>query len=332
MWTLKETLIVVATAPLLSICCCCLCTSNLIKDLREGLWRNPLYVYGGYCGTNRPNPREDRRREAESKRLASNRPRELPLRRPRRLTLPLDPRRPGLPSIGQWKQRKQSQRQSLFSTLPIEIRRLIYQEIIVGDTPNFRILQKRYQPRLGHLRHAPRPDRVVFDDSWWGRVGTHHDLCHCCAREETDGDLLALLLTCRQTYSEAIDLLYQLPVFEFKDPSTLLAFRPTVLPQRLNAIKAVHLAWEVKADALLLKPGMRRWRQCCEILSKMYGLRQLTVVLQGRVASSDTVRGYMQHLRLIRHVDEFVVGLAWKCDLRMYEDGHAPFLLVKRGP
>ena len=232
--------------------------------------------------------------------------------------------------IGKRKQRTQSQRQSLFSRLPVEVRRLIYREIIVGDKPNFRILEKKYQPRFGHLRHAPQPDRPLFNDTWWGHVDKHHRLCPCRARERTDGGLLALLLSCRQVYSEAIDELYHQPVFEFKDPATLLAFRATILPQRLNAIKAVNLTWALKADTFLSESGMKPWWQCCEVLSNMRGLRQLNVVLYDSGASSDIVKGYIQHLRTIRHVDKFIVGLAWECDLRIYEDGYAPFRLVKR--
>ena len=340
METLKKTLSVVVVAPFCACFCCIICWPNLYHDLREGLWRNPFYMRGGYCGTNRRNSTAARQAEVERRRLLSNKPRRLPSFRSRRLTLPLNETRQRLPLTHMEKQRAYSQQySSFFSRLPIEIRRIIYHEVIVGNTPNFRILQKKYQPRLGHLSYAPRPDRIIFDNSWWGHVGAHNNLCQCCTREETDGGLLAPLLTCRQFYSEAIQILYEEPVFEFKDPSTFLAFHTTVLSQRLHKVASLHLTWEIMYGPSLSEPYKDHFgacQRCCRLLSKMSGLRHLTVVIdkcEGRATgevSSKVVSGYLQLLHLIRHVNEFVVGLAWECDLKEYKDERASFKLVQK--
>ena len=66
----------------------------------------------------------------------------------------------------------------------------------------------------------------------------------------------------------------------------------------------------------------------------MSGLRRLTVVIdkcEGRATgevTSETVRGYLHLLHPIRHVIEFVVGLAWECDLEEYRDKRASFKLM----
>ena len=333
MWTFKETLAIVASAPILSILCCCICTGNLI----DGNWRHPFYAEG-YCGTNRRPKKEWMREEAEERKWSSSKPKPLPPRRSRRLTLPLDESRCKLPMIAKKKQRIYSQSQSLFfSRLPIEIRELIYHEVIVGGTPNFRILRKKYHPRLGHIRYTQQPDKVIFDDTQWGHTGAHRSRCKCCLKWMTYGGLLALLLTCRRLYSEAIRLLYQGTIFELKNPMTLLAWRQTILPQRLNMINALHLTWQVRAvraPTKRVKSEWAAWHQCCRVLSEMRDLRRLTVVIDhaydtGLVTRAE-VEGYLQPLYRIRHVQDFVVGLFWECNVAEYLDDRASFRLMQK--
>ena len=314
---------------------CCICPLNLLT----GNWRDPSQIHR--CGTARHNDEERRKARkqalAENKKWASRLPRPLPARRKRRLTLPLleesSLRCPLILGMKK-KQRTDSQSQSpFFSRFPIELRQMIYREFVLDGSskPHFRMLRKKSQPRLGCLRHRSHDPDMIFDPSWWGAVGSHGVRCACCTREETDTGMLFPLLTCRRFYSEMVHVLYQSPVFEFKDPATLLLFRSTVLPSRIFSVRSVHLTWQAPHWPQFVGPLIPReqrrehnqWLRFCNVMREMKGLKRLVVVLENVPMMANF---YLPPLRRIQHVDDFVVGVD---EVRGCDDVDAPFRIIE---
>jgi hypothetical protein len=99
---------------------------------------------------------------------------------------------------------------------------------------------------------------------------------------------IALLQTCRQAYTEAIDLLYSTPTLDFESAISFMHFERAILPQRLHAIKALQISWysetqptrdrDKKYEEVYLP---RHWDPMCKTITAMVGLRYLTVEIFG---------------------------------------------------
>ena len=80
-----------------------------------------------------------------------------------------------------------------------------------------------------------------------------------------------LLRTCRQVYSETIDLLYSTAVFKFEDATSLILFSRKIAAERLVRIQTLHLVWRDSYGNELLT---WMWRRVCDVLAwEMPGLR-----------------------------------------------------------
>lgn len=154
-------------------------------------------------------------------------PRRRPLTPP---LLPLEDSTPTAPEAA-------NQPQSLFFKLPIELREVIYKEVL-GES-NIHIKNGK---SLRHLRckcsSCPGIGYYFYYGSTWKKPwecdGTKYDY---------DGDRLpiSLLRTCRQVYSEAINLLYSSNIFSFRDADTLQRFLCSMPSQRKDHITTIHL-------------------------------------------------------------------------------------------
>lgn len=139
----------------------------------------------------RPQYHSQEAREARQRAHELRAPIPLPKIRPRALTL----RFPGTSNITPPSHSKQAQSR-LFAKLPLELRELIYVEVLRGDGAPMHIVRKENN-RLGHLRCKDRcyeqTDRCTGymngDTGDWGPAGD-------CV--ETHGGLLPLLRTCRR--------------------------------------------------------------------------------------------------------------------------------------
>ncbi|KAL5119628.1 hypothetical protein ACEQ8H_002474 [Pleosporales sp. CAS-2024a] len=157
------------------------------------------------------------------------------------------------------------------TTLPLEIRRMIYARALGGKTV--------------HLQtHKGKPR---------ARVCGLDEPCHCYYfqpfREKTPDFGLGLLRTCRSIYSEAIEYLYSANAFSL---STEKDEGPTVdyisyyfLPQRVLQVRHLHIYWQFDNNPYnfvfgISPPSLEGWLTSWEALSRMTGLQKLHVTLE----------------------------------------------------
>ncbi|RJE27153.1 hypothetical protein PHISCL_00506 [Aspergillus sclerotialis] len=156
-----------------------------------------------------------------------------PPRRRRPLTPPLLPLKDTTPIAPE----AASQSQSPFFRLPLELREIIYKQVL-GDS-NIHIKNGK---SLRHLRckctSCPGIGYYFYYGSTWKKPwecdGTKYDY---------DGDRLpvSLLRSCRRVYTEAIDLLYSSNIFSFRDANTLQRFLCSMPSQRKELITTIHM-------------------------------------------------------------------------------------------
>ncbi|ELR02724.1 hypothetical protein VC83_00840 [Pseudogymnoascus destructans] len=149
----------------------------------------------------------------------------------------------------------------LLRKLPIELRRRIYDKVLSHRKVH---LMFEFAPRK--YRRDITNKKEILEWRWW----------HCiCTWDQTEDDGFrsiwfdrckdgvsdgnpgppngmmgklkldfAILLTCRQIYSEAIDILYCTTTFDFGTRQLLCDFPSLVLPQRFALIGAIEMLWE----------------------------------------------------------------------------------------
>ncbi|KAK2589393.1 hypothetical protein QQS21_012931 [Conoideocrella luteorostrata] len=126
--------------------------------------------------------------------------------------------------------------------------------------------------------------------------------------------LLPLLQTCRMIYRESIDILYRDNIFDINHVDTLIYMERTVLPQRLQQIRALSLTWAfLKLDPRELY-SLGTWRDTCALLATLTGLRQLTVhlsKLEPGQQNEHLWRPALEALQQIGPIDRFDVYLPW---------------------
>uniref|UniRef100_A0A093UTM8 ABC transporter A family member 6 n=1 Tax=Talaromyces marneffei PM1 TaxID=1077442 RepID=A0A093UTM8_TALMA len=142
----------------------------------------------------------------------------LPQTRPRALTL----------------QEPSQQTAGLLERLPIELRLLIYNEVLghhrVHVVFEFGLREYRTYKRREHLEWR-----------WSGRVdGNPGPPNGMMGKIKLN---FAILLTCRQIYSEAIDILYSTTTFLFATRQLLSSFPSLVLPHRFALISSIETTW-----------------------------------------------------------------------------------------
>ncbi|KAH8679053.1 hypothetical protein BGZ60DRAFT_402431 [Tricladium varicosporioides] len=164
--------------------------------------------------------------------------------RKRTLTLPL-------PAKSSRKQMTSDQAQSILFKLPFEVRLVIWKFSIGGMT-------LRLTAQGGHLyQNTPYPP------GWVPKYG-----------------MLSLLLACRRSYSEAIDLLYSSNVLRFGLCRGLVHLDWIFLPQRLQKISDIKIGWLFKRRLEVGSPMFKEWTSVWQGLIKFSGLRRLRVHLK----------------------------------------------------
>lgn len=132
---------------------------------------------------------------------------------------------------------EQSSQCRFFHQLPPDIRHYIYLFIFGGgpiniyrssDQPGGRDDRKLYYIRCLQFENQPHKAQPY----WKRRI--------CCKTAGQEGTL-AFLQMCRQSYIEGIDLLYSSSPFHFVNLPELSAFIDSVRPNRLAAIRRLHV-------------------------------------------------------------------------------------------
>jgi hypothetical protein len=88
---------------------------------------------------------------------------------------------------------------------------------------------------------------------------------------------LSLLRSCRQTYLEAIDFLYNKNTFDFAHPESFIWFTRTVGPDKLALIASIQLSMVSNTFSIGL---LRLWANVCAIVTTwMPNLKFLAIML-----------------------------------------------------
>ncbi|KAE9372771.1 hypothetical protein N431DRAFT_505087 [Stipitochalara longipes BDJ] len=86
--------------------------------------------------------------------------------------------------------------------------------------------------------------------------------------------IMGLLLSCRSIYSEIVDFLYELTIFDTREPSVIVFLPRLLLPKRINLIQEFDFLWTLRA-----LPRFQIWEAVWKTLSGLEGLLRLTVEL-----------------------------------------------------
>ncbi|PVH98029.1 hypothetical protein DM02DRAFT_616061 [Periconia macrospinosa] len=288
---------------------------------------------------------EDRKRFERRQIMA---PRPLPVRPPERaLTIPVP-----VPSTEHKKDARKTLHQSgsRLLSLPLELREMIWRKA-VGDNTFHIVLKKN---KLGHLRcKAPRTidcplgfnGRTLSRACCWGMVDSANiwQPKAGSSSKHSDGDILPLLQSCRQIYSEAIQYLYTTNCFSFYDLDCLRYFSCTTLPSRFSLIRTIDISWcltwpiydPVAQSFLLTSPALypphdeASWEETWRVIASMQNLNFIRVSLLYFDGFRDR-RCERKMLAPLRHVTRprrFEVHVSWLGDDAAAEG--APFTLIR---
>ncbi|CAI6325313.1 unnamed protein product [Periconia digitata] len=122
--------------------------------------------------------------------------------------------------------------------LPPEIRALIWMFVVGGGHVHIVRTQKRL---VGVYCPAKDPTDPLHKDLCVSKMDKY-DYYHDPSPWPMDRRPLSLLLTCRQIYSEAINLLYSTNTFAFSGPKTCELFFTHLLAPRRPYVSSIHLA------------------------------------------------------------------------------------------
>ena len=166
------------------------------------------------------------------------------------------------------------QEQSNFlSKLPIELRQEIYTYVLCGRVKHF--------TRLG-FNDTEHPRDFELN----GIEYRTYDTAYLPFMKQKKGstNMLSLILTCHQIYTEAVDIVYKSPVFKVSRLFTLHDLYVTLPPQRFAAIRHLELNYEFRCGLPMVRNTFVRedtdWQRFWTIAAeKMPSLRNLKVDL-----------------------------------------------------
>jgi hypothetical protein len=220
---------------------------------------------------------------------------------------------------------------------------MIYRKVL-GDR-RFHIVLK--ENKLGHLvcridsdLPCPPESEVRPTASCWGKSDGASIWRPMHGRRATDGDILPFLQSCRQIYSEAIDLLYSTNTFSFREMDCLRFLANTTLPSsfsqitRLEILSPMHWPiYDADIQNFFLDPPLyppydeATWEATWRLIAKMPNLKYLWVKLYHCHGFRDSAfeKRMLAPLRKITQVKRFEVHVSWNGD----EITDAPFKLVR---
>jgi hypothetical protein len=278
-----------------------------------------------------------------------NAPQQLPRYRPRALTSPLCDNNDRsslswIPFKRSVQQQTSSQSQSsLITQLPIEVRQLIWREVIGGHVLHIARARRRLLAIACAENYSSElPTRY---HGCWGRTSGRMQLGTTpgfylgtwSGHPTKKANLLPLLKTCRTIYSETISMLYSDNVFDINHVDTLLYLRQSVLPGRLGQIRTLNLIWDFKWPLCICTApyDVATWRDACGVLAGCTGLQDLRMFLSGGdlmpiLNKKELWQPLLEPLIPIKAASSFVVYLPWPEDFcaEVAKDADYPFQLA----
>ncbi|OCK77253.1 hypothetical protein K432DRAFT_384840 [Lepidopterella palustris CBS 459.81] len=190
---------------------------------------------------------------------------------------------------------------TLLARLPLELRIMIYTEVLGKSFLHIRTSERQ----VSHVKCLSMYDNIGCPQSP-RQLAQFFFMAHEQAVNmdiPTSSANLALLQTCRQIYTEAINILYSANTFDFAHPGIFTLFIPTIRPQRLAAITSIHIGWssEEGGDPFRVPLNMKTQRRASSYMfetdpvdlakhwdpiwdvipSQMPGLKRLVVTMVG---------------------------------------------------
>ncbi|KAH7336257.1 hypothetical protein BKA65DRAFT_506003 [Rhexocercosporidium sp. MPI-PUGE-AT-0058] len=178
----------------------------------------------------------------------------------------------------------------LLLQLPRELRDIIWREVVAGKVVHWIVVDRKL---VGFPCRANDPASLA---------GSGH--LKCWSRVEVENEeiprigVLGLVSSCRQIYTETIDLLYTENTFDVLDNDAMLFLPRLLLPQRVNTITSLRFSWRLRSPPSTLPPShwmqdqrkaakrnkksndyREAWFTTWNNLSRMEGLRKLTLEL-----------------------------------------------------
>ena len=293
------------------------------------------------------------RMECEYDRTAQRKclPTALPRRRKRALTNPHE--------LTRWQKTSRQDLALLLSKLPIELRRTVYMFVLRGSTPTLHIIQKTHMVPGRTMEHRAYRNRLGCWPCFRGPhvslgnrtfppylypPGCSGDLEHSRQSDHNRasyGSMLSLSLTCRQIYTETIEMLYSSHTFSMAETRMLRVFASTLLQQRLHSIQKLHLELPLPFKEIFMpihtqetacsRHEAEELHELCRIVNGMIGLRVLLIDIfnleKRHHKTLDTEKAILEPFLVIKSVENFVIRVSWST--MGYDDSSAPFRLVR---
>ncbi|KAF2675611.1 hypothetical protein K458DRAFT_397797 [Lentithecium fluviatile CBS 122367] len=218
----------------------------------------------------------------------------------------------------------------LLEKLPLDCRLLVWKHVL--QVPYTRIERWR-PPYYGGSISAYGVD-ALNADCFPYRLSTPTMERHEATKKQEKP--VALLLSCRQMYTEALEVLYSSTTFVFAIPMDIHCFQVTASPEGLASVKNLIISFG-KIDwpnngPFHQKDGLREWEDTFHSLDKMPSLRELQIWFyhggpgqpkelvwarrpwEERMGSEAVEQRHKKLFDLFAtaHVPEFTVNLTWK--------------------
>ena len=280
-------------------------------------------------------------------------PKVLPKKRKRALTNPLE--------LHRWQLQAFQHEAMLLQRLPVELRRSIWLEVLNGSTTTLHVVHKSHIERIKNIDYRVSLPRL---GCWQCTLIPHISSVHeyfppfkhapSCSGSLSGGhsrtlgpaapygNYLPLLLTCRQIYTESIDLLYSSHVFSFADTGMLNVIASTILPQRLKSIRKLHLERALPHqepfgvpisdyDSECSREEAKILRDFCQLVNRMEGLQELRIDifnLEKRFHKSAAIEeGVLGPFAMIKPLRVFKIRTSWES--MGFSDKGCPFRVLR---
>jgi len=185
---------------------------------------------------------------------------------------------------------------AFFTKLPPEVRQLVYTYLLGGA--NVHIVQS------GHRLVSKRQSRPCYQFPWF----------FLDQRWVIHWEPLSFLMTCRQAYSESIDVLYSTTIFMFGSPRTFNLFASSIPSPSRNAIRRLHIDYYVDGERTY-GIGAGIWQRCCDTIAEMPSVEEVYIwLIKDDTLVPVTDSNIIDPMRVIDGVRDFRVDLVGTVD------------------
>ncbi|RDW76443.1 uncharacterized protein DSM5745_06435 [Aspergillus mulundensis] len=207
---------------------------------------------------------------------------------------------------------------AFLAKLPLEIRCQIY-ELVFGDKIIAILPRDRYATKIYHyLCHAKGHAFHWF--VWISGDGNESPGVYCRAHENNpvSNQLLPLLLTCHQTYSEAVDVLWSTNPIHIQPSNAaglavLSALQATIPARSFHSIRCLEISFlhgaVTRVPQILDEDWFCKWESMWDVIKTMKGLVRINAWL--KMDQRDKERGLdglNPREKLLRQLDQIANG------------------------